>query len=662
MESEIQSIKREIAALNGGEYRYKEQPTRVPIPKKQIEWIEEEPKRPQARPQKRNKSAEQVIGKTAMGIGASILVFIALIMFATQLLPLFGDVVKMVSMYLFSFLLIAIGEYIYQKEKSGYTILTGCGVGALFISIVTTYVYFKFIGVIPLYILLALWVFGIAFYLAKNRNLIFIIVGQAGIITATVLSLIGGMETNTDVLLMFLFIAVSECAFWGNFYHKSYIIDIINSIGLAVSVFLLDISTYLSSPYFIFPQTVTVFPDSPVRAFVIIASVFLFMATAIHLRKYTKSTIQVTVSQVYALFTMICVVIIGVMIAIPLPQINDTWGNIIPVIYAFIMICVFEKYKKRSFGTIFTESLMVVLMTLLVTNIPDMLQLPVYLAMFFLLGSYSIIKRDVYFNIVPLFVALALVVKFAYDGDSNPLWLYIGSCALLLHMVGTKLANTDKDAFWYELLSYPIFAFSVIVILRNIDWFALGGETYTEDVLIVAALTLIQLIVIKLGWGMSKTAIPAYVINGLIMCGTLNLFWVDMNITWTIVLIMTTALLFSINIQNLLQITRFAGAYIAFKYSALIIIIMQSFDTPGQIISIALIIIAAISIMVGFGIGNKSVRLYGLILSIISVAKLVLVDITYDNSLTRAFSFLICGLICFGISILYNYVEKNKEE
>ena len=135
-------------------------------------------------------SFEQFIGKNAMGIGASILVFIAMVMFATLLMPYIGEELKCAAMYIFSFILIGLGEWVYRKNKSGYMILTACGMGALFISLFATKIYFKFIDSIPLYALLLLWMSCCA-YLGKKRHLLFVIIGQIGLFIALSIAAIG---------------------------------------------------------------------------------------------------------------------------------------------------------------------------------------------------------------------------------------------------------------------------------------------------------------------------------------------------------------------------------------------------------------------------------------------------------------------------------------
>ena len=48
----------------------------------------------------------------------------------------------------------------------------------------------------------------------------------------------------------------------------------------------------------------------------------------------------------------------------------------------------------------------------------------------------------------------------------------------------------------------------------------------------------------------------------------------------------------------------------------------------------------------------------------ISIFKLIMIDINYENTLGNALSFLGSGLLCFIISMIYNYIDKkfNEEE
>jgi len=55
-------------------------------------------------------------------------------------------------------------------------------------------------------------------------------------------------------------------------------------------------------------------------------------------------------------------------------------------------------------------------------------------------------------------------------------------------------------------------------------------------------------------------------------------------------------------------------------------------------------------------------RLYGLVVVIVCILKLVTLDIGSVTSITRVVAFLGGAAICFGISALYNYAAKHFDK
>ena len=66
--------------------------------------------------------------------------------------------------------------------------------------------------------------------------------------------------------------------------------------------------------------------------------------------------------------------------------------------------------------------------------------------------------------------------------------------------------------------------------------------------------------------------------------------------------------------------------------------------------------------MLGFKLQIKSLRIYGLVTTMIFAIKLIMFDIAYDNILGNALSFFLSGLMCFGISALYSVAEKKMSQ
>ena len=98
------------------------------------------------------------------------------------------------------------------------------------------------------------------------------------------------------------------------------------------------------------------------------------------------------------------------------------------------------------------------------------------------------------------------------------------------------------------------------------------------------------------------------------------------------------------------------------KLTAWLFVLFCGFSLPKVLLSVGLLVLAVLLILFGFWKSRKPVRIYGLILVLVSICKLILLDISYGKLELRAFSFLICGVICFGISFLYNRMDKNNSK
>ena len=102
---------------------------------------------------------------------------------------------------------------------------------------------------------------------------------------------------------------------------------------------------------------------------------------------------------------------------------------------------------------------------------------------------------------------------------------------------------------------------------------------------------------------------------------------------------------------------------LAIYSGAKLTLITLAFLTPlveqGYLISTVCMLTAFASIIGGFVIRSRPLRLYGLILTLLAVLKLVLIDTSSLATVTRILSFLAGGLICFTISALYTYLEKK---
>ncbi len=75
--------------------------------------------------------------------------------------------------------------------------------------------------------------------------------------------------------------------------------------------------------------------------------------------------------------------------------------------------------------------------------------------------------------------------------------------------------------------------------------------------------------------------------------------------------------------------------------------------------SLSCMAIALLIVVFGFWTRTKSIRLYGLIVAMFCVLKLVVFDVGGVDLPMRVVAFIGGGIICFGISALYNFAVKR---
>lgn len=113
---------------------------------------------------------ENWFGRNVLGVAASILFFIGLIVFAVWIYNDIPETVKILLMYALSAAVAVTGILLTRRRRNNFTlILTGCGCGLLFISILLTHVYFGRLNDVATFALLLVWLMA-ALVLSRQMN------------------------------------------------------------------------------------------------------------------------------------------------------------------------------------------------------------------------------------------------------------------------------------------------------------------------------------------------------------------------------------------------------------------------------------------------------------------------------------------------------------
>ncbi len=301
-----------------------------------------------------------------------------------------------------------------------------------------------------------------------------------------------------------------------------------------------------------------------------------------------------------------------------------------------------------------------------------------------------LVTADLSVQIISCFLALnsMLYTFYGFKSQDN-ISKYLGLSNLFLILFNTSSVNIG--IFALGILGFVYLIYNIIIkkeqydmVFKNITYGLLqlfilftgraflGSFIESNSICIVLTFTIMSILnalmtLTSFGKNITNneyenyTQILTKIINVILMiAGLLFISTYDGFIEKTFS-ILASLLVFLINTRSLLHMYKDnigVGIYIGFKLTVLLVVILNSFNTPSLFISLICLLFAIFGIIIGFAIKYKSIRIYGLALTLISIAKLMLFDIKYSTTLEYAISIFVCGILCFGVSFLYNYVDK----
>ena len=642
----------------------------------------------QQRAPRQKKDLEKTLGKSVMGIMASVLIFVALIMFAIVALPSMTDTIKMIAMFAISGGITGIGVMLMKKDQHNAfnASIAGCGIGAIFISLMTTRMYFNAINDYVLYLALLIWAAAVAFF-SKDKHKIFVIIAEVGISVATIIGLAGVFADNSaaDIKanMLVAFALLSEAAIYcfnhtkdmknDNFMH------IPHAIRAIVMVFIFVIMTAGSVISYI-PLTMVLFivaglfaihrsSEEPISKNVLLVSYVLPISLIICSLVGTLCK-NLSTAEPYILFVTMAVVFTTYIFIHNKYKYAVGASHVALVSCAIYFMDTVAYHETFSIMAVFVPAALLLLPTLIMSYRTNELYwkwlgagLPMFISMFWWdMGGIGDVGVLIGFIIMLLFIATNFKILSGDKDDHVRIGLYIASMILIPLQLGDIVScwNVESDV--------------VEAILENI---ALACA-YLPAVLL-------YLYVDKKRWltrHVDISVLQNVLMGALILFGSLalhdgaNIYRYDvgsaardMGITmyniqsWIIGL-----LLIGLNVMRTMTMLRKGKGYgigISAAYLVSMWAIITRLSAINYIVSIAMLLLAIGMIIIGFKIkvediiGNKEMRLFGLVLSMIVTIKLLMFDIEHDNLLETSGYLLLAGVLCFAISFAYNRLDKS---
>ena len=627
---------------------------------------------------KEKKDMERTIGRQIMGIAASVLIFIGITLFAMLIIPNLTDSIKMAAMFVFSFALTAVGITMMVRKKGGDfgVILSACGMGSVYISLYVTAVYFKSLDDIPLYILLLLWIIFIC-VLSRYGSYLFHLIGVIGIVVSVFFSfhiLEIGEPSKTIFLTAYFIIGSVAFLISSKRELKAYLTD---AIAIVFSCLSLTI-------FFVLEMGSDEKPAGVLLLIFVIAFIVYSMAL-----KFDEYPMAASISSMFASFVylLLCCYVIDENGTLPLAS-----------LVMVVAVTAFYRFKGEESGGNFAVKatwLSIFMLTLtfgwlnwdLVSE--NMGVAPVLLAVVL----YGFLAEDVYYTFCGM--AVYFIYCFGYDmGDMNEgrafcLLAFTLAFAfvphVLMHFKDCEYRKANKLAyyllgllslfgcFFYYFDTFEEQADSVYYVLSAGEMAGLSEREAVPGLFCFIIIAVANAVLSRTSFIRQEDdeeeldmvmAVPMYIINVVLMLvgmTQMNLMKEAPGFKWAYLLV-TLALLF-VNLDRINAIENvFADIYLGFRFNLYMLALLSAFDAQNYTFSTCCFALALVGIIIGFFIKKKAMRIYFLAVTLISVVKLVMYDISYDNSAMRAMSFIISGVLCLIISFVYTKADKKLGE
>lgn len=584
-----------------------------------------------------DKGFETKVGKNLMAVLASLFIFISIILFAIIISPSLTDTIKVAALFVVTTSASALGIYKLNKRKEDvfWLAVSGCGLGGFYITLFLCNVYFKMIGNIPLYACLLLWSVLVC-VLSKLRSYVFQIIGYTGIVISVIFGLMVTASTETTQLGLLVIYTIISLSMFGiaNLNRDDYSRNIPSIITSTICEF----------------SIVGVLPDANLLWIKLVLTAYILAKIFLMLYVANPEKARVTQSVTIAVRSLSLWLYMRVSMA-------DVSGHVIKsLIVLGFMILIHYLYELKKIDNRYDEcepgtvlgfmSFIYVLEIIVMGN--EYISILIIPIIYIVLGK--LLGKQKYYLMAVIVVGIEM---FARVSEHLVILLaYIVVCMAVASIVLGRLEKRRCRVF--NIPMYCCLYFMLTVCL---------GELFENAVITVLVPTAINMLmcvfeVYKHDGKQEKGMLITHVsINAFEMLVIMRGIIEYKN---PYIFIVAAMIAFSLTTKKLIDMNNIkTSIYVGIKYTVVVLAILYRFNVVNYAVSGVLFMIAIISIIIGFVIKRQGLRIYGFILSLLSIAKLVLLDIEYSNLTGRAIGFFVCGILCFGISFIYNVVDKK---
>lgn len=575
----------------------------------------------------REKNMEFQVGKTVMSVLASILILCSLVLFGGLIYPFLSDGMKVVIMYAISVAFIGIGLVGRDwKFRTFFTAMAGCGVGAFYLSGIISYFLFNAFGLGVLFVLTYAWVCVVA-WVSKQKVPIFAYICYIGILISTFLCVF--QFPGSVAALGCYLLSITTLYLFNR--TKNYQRDVFYFVQFPIVMLVLG-ATYME--------------NSVLVMWLMLACAVVYVIQHYLYKEESRWCLFCMVATEVALFGcyQIC-------------NTRTSPGLFLNIVYVFltglVSVWSFLQFQDRilKYGPLCVMSLLLpildwgslyesfigfapfAMVTLLLGYLLG-IDLMKGIACGYMLGY--IISRPPELSWFQFdLVMVAFIIEFgvllgtlAYSRHRDRAGFALVSFASLLTMCNDEVMPVTILAYCVAIVFSAIFNSSFFV-----------ADDFSQ----------------RLGWGWNGFWM-SYGAAGIVFATP------DENVK-VVFFFLAVLVAIVLNMKWQLECENIgAGIELCIKWSIYLWMLISRLTASGVVMSVAFLLLAIWCIVLGAIVKRRIIRIYGLVLSITSVVKCLLIDIQYSSSIYRPIGLFVAGVLCFGISLLYSAIERRLRD
>lgn len=571
----------------------------------------------------KRKNVELQIGKTIMSILATVLILFSIVLFGAIVYPFIGDGAKVLLMYVLSTAFIEVGLMMRKKKhKTFFTAIAACGMAMFYLSGVISCFVFNVFGLGLLFILTYAWIVTVA-WVSRDTTPIFAVLCYIGIIISTCLCLLMFDDSAIGILCYIVGVVTLYLFNRSKDYSKDFLYFIQFPICLGIMMFYYAYSPFVLSlimalvagvyvaQKYLYKEVTDIY-----KACMVLTQIVMF---GCYQSYWQESSVLLTLTYVFIV------------------ELLALWSFMIyedRLLKLGPLCCMMLFFPLLQWGSFYTDYLGFAPFIFACFIVGYILKIPVvkgigcgYIAAY-IINPPSLINAEAFYIVLFTFVAVFGLLYWlrAFGSHIDTIAFMVTACAVFTVMCTGDLYHMIYFGYWVAVVLSCIF----------------NSRIFVQDEFMQ-----------RLGWAW----------NGYWMCfGTSFVLMSDDAVT-TVIFLIAILVAYTVNAKWQLSSEHpFAGFELCAKAALYLFVVFAKLEIAGVVLSIGFMCLAIGCVILGFYVRRKSIRLFGLILTVLSVIKCLLVDIEYSSSIYLPVGLLIAGLACFGISYVYSVFEKKLKE